>query len=193
MHHSGGAIRNQPNPGIRRGVTISTVIGTIGLGSNLGDRREHLRRGLLGLEQADLELLAISSVWETEPVEVPGGGRFLNMAVRFRTEADPHRVLDLLLDIERREGRVRQLRNGPRTLDLDLLTLGALELRSSRLRLPHPRMWSRSFVLEPLAEIAPELRNPASGLTVVEEAERLRGGERVVRIGSLASAQGHPL
>ena len=189
---AGGLSGINRTPGSAGGATISTVIGTIGLGSNLGDRREHLRSGLLGLEQADLELLAISSVWETEPVDVPGGGRFLNMAVRFRTEADPHRVLDLLLEIERREGRVRQVRNGPRTLDLDLLTLGDLELQSSRLRLPHPRMWNRSFVLEPLAEIAPELRNPASGLTVAEEAERLRGGESVVRIGSLASVQRHP-
>ena len=180
-------------PGFAVRVTISPVIGTIGLGSNLGGRRAHLRRGLLGLEQEGLELLAVSSVWETEPVDAPGGDWFFNMAVRVRTDRDPHRVLDTLLEIERREGRVRQLRNGPRTLDLDLLTLGDLELRSSRLRLPHPRMWSRSFVLEPLAEIAPELRNPATGRTVAEEAERLRGGESVVRIGSLASAQAHPL
>jgi len=169
------------------------VIGTIGLGSNLGDRRGHLRSGLLGLEQEGLDLLAVSSVWETEPVHAPGGNWFLNMALRFRTDMDAHRVLDTLLEIERREGRVRQVRNGPRTLDLDLLTLGRLELRSSRLQLPHPRMWSRRFVLEPLAEIVPELRNPATGLTVVEEAARLRGGESVVRIGSLASARGHTL
>ena len=169
------------------------MIGTIGLGSNLGGRRGHLRRGLLGLERAGLELLAISSVWETEPVDAPGADWFLNMVVRIRTDREPHSVLDTLLEIERLEGRVRQVRNGPRTLDLDLLTLGDLELQSSRLSLPHPRMWSRSFVLEPLAEIAPEIRNPANGRTVAEEAERLRGGESVVRIGSLASAQGQPL
>ena len=169
------------------------MIGTIGLGSNLGDRKEHLRRGLLGLPQEGLEVLAISSVWETEPVDVPAGEWFLNMAARIRTDLDPHHVLDSLLEIERREGRVRRERNGPRTLDLDLLTLGDLELRSSRLQLPHPRMWSRSFVLEPLAEVAPELCNPLTGRTVAEEAERLRGGESVARIGSLASAQGQPL
>jgi 2-amino-4-hydroxy-6-hydroxymethyldihydropteridine diphosphokinase len=169
------------------------VIGTIGLGSNLGDRQEHLRRGLLGLEQGGLELLAVSSVWETEPVDAPCGGQFLNMAVRFRAEHEPRRVLELLMEIERREGRERLVRNGPRTLDLDLLTLGDLELLRRGLQLPHPRMWSRSFVLEPLAEVAPELRNPATGRTVAEEAERLRGGESVVRIGSLASARGLPL
>lgn len=169
------------------------MIGTIGLGSNLGGRRGHLHRGLLGLERVGLELLAISSVWETEPVDAPGGDWFLNMAVRFRTDRDAHHLLDALLEIERREGRVRQGRNGPRSLDLDLLTLGDLRVNSRRLRLPHPRMWSRSFVLEPLAEVAPELRNPATGRTVAEEAERLRGGESVVRIGSLASTQGDAL
>ena len=115
------------------------------------------------------------------------------MAVRFRSDREPECVLDSLLEIERREGRVRQLRNGPRTLDLDLLTLGDLEMRSDRLQLPHPRMWLRSFVLEPLAEVAPELRNPLNGRTVIEEAARLRGAERVVRIGTLASAHEQPL
>jgi 2-amino-4-hydroxy-6-hydroxymethyldihydropteridine diphosphokinase len=169
------------------------VIGTIGLGSNLGDRLEHLRRGLRGLERQGMELLAVSSVWETEPVDAPAGGPFLNMAVRFRADGDPQSVLRRMLEIERREGRVRRVRNGPRTLDLDLLTFGDLDLRTDELRLPHPRMWMRSFVLEPLAEVAPDLRNPATGRTVVQEAERLRGVESVVRIGSLASPRGLPL
>jgi len=169
------------------------VIGTIGLGSNLGDRSEHLRRGLLGLRRSGLELLAVSSVWETQPVDVVGGLWFLNMAVRFSADRDPHLLLDDLQEIELAEGRVRRHQNDPRTLDLDLLTFGDLQLYGDRLQLPHPRMWSRRFVLEPLAEVAPGLRNPATGRSVEQEAARLACGESASRIGLLASAGALPL
>ena len=169
------------------------VIGTIGLGSNLGDRSEHLCLGLLGLERAGLELWAVSSVWETEPVDVVGGLWFFNMAVKFSTSRDPHLLLDDLQRIELAQGRLRQVQNGPRTLDLDLLTLSDLQLRSDRLQLPHPRMWRRRFVLEPLAEVAPELCNPATGRTIAQEVALLAGAESVSRIGRLASAGALPL
>jgi 2-amino-4-hydroxy-6-hydroxymethyldihydropteridine diphosphokinase len=164
---------------------MCAVIGTIGLGSNLGDRWGHLRHGLRGLSRVGARLLAMSSVWESEPVDSPAREWFLNMAVRFDTDRDPLALLDDLLTIEREAGRVRDVPNGPRTLDLDLLTLGELRIRDPRLCLPHPRMWERRFVLEPLAEIAPSLRNPATGRTVVEEAWRLRGRSVVYRVGSL--------
>ena len=98
-----------------------------------------------------------------------------------------------LMEIERSAGRVRTARNGPRTLDLDLLTLGELELSTDRLQLPHPRMWQRRFVLAPLAEVAPELRNPATGRTAAEEATRLNGAAAAFRIGRLAPARRQPV
>lgn len=157
------------------------MIAYVGLGSNLGDRRAHLRAGLEGLCAAGLRLAAASSVWESEPVDAPGSPWFLNMVAAFETDRRPLEVLDVLLDIERRAGRVRAGRNAPRTLDLDLLLLGDLRWRDERLMLPHPRMWERRFVLEPLGEIAPQLRNPDSGRTVAEECARIRHRSRAVR------------
>jgi len=156
------------------------MIAYVGLGSNLGNRRDNLRRGLAGLDDAGLERLATSSVWESEPVDTRDGAWFLNMAVALSTEKDPLDLLDVLLRIEREAGRVRSERNAPRTLDLDLLLLGRLRWRDERLILPHPRMWERGFVLEPLAEIAPDLRNPDTGRTVAEERDRV-GKRSVVR------------
>lgn len=165
----------------------------IALGSNLGDRRRHLEAALAGLREADLPPVEISSVWETEPVDCPSGGWFWNMAVKVRTGRRPLELLDSLLDIEKRTGRVRTVRNAPRTLDIDLLMMGDLVLEHDRLNLPHPRMWQRRFVLEPLAEIEPELINPMTGLTVAEERARSRDRSRVRRIGRLASCRTVPL
>ena len=98
------------------------------------------------------------------------------MVARIDTDRPPMDVLDRLLEIERRAGRIRRRRNDPRTLDLDLLLLGTARLDDPRLVLPHPRMWSRRFVLAPLAELAPALENPATGLTVRETLKEI--GER---------------
>jgi 2-amino-4-hydroxy-6-hydroxymethyldihydropteridine diphosphokinase len=161
------------------------MTGHVALGSNLGDREENLRAGLRGLRLRGIEPVAVSSVWETEPVACPEPLWFLNMVARISTDRPPLEVLDRLLEIEREAGRVREARNEPRILDLDLLLLGSLEVRTGRLTLPHPRMWERRFVLAPLAEIDPDLRNPASGRTVSEELERARDG-RVRRKGTLS-------
>jgi len=167
---------------------MGTVIAYLGLGSNLGDRPAWLRGGVEGLRAAGCELTAASSVWESEPVDSPEPLWFLNMAVAVRTGLQPLELLDVLLDIERRSGRVRTAPNAPRTLDLDLLLLGDLRWRDERLELPHPRMWERRFVLEPLREIAPHLRNPASGRTVAEECERVRYRSVAFEIGRLRLA-----
>lgn len=161
--------------------------GYIALGSNLGDRRRHLEAGLAGLRDAGIRPLEVSSVWETEPVESPSTRWFWNMTVKVETCRNPLEVLDSLLGIEDLEGRRRSIRNGPRTLDLDLLMLGDLEVDHDRLSLPHPRMWQRRFVLEPLAEIEPALVNPFTGLTVVEERDRSLDRSQVRCIGTLAS------
>jgi 2-amino-4-hydroxy-6-hydroxymethyldihydropteridine diphosphokinase len=161
------------------------MTGYIALGSNLGDRRTHLRAGLDGLKNAGLRLTRSSSVWETEPVGVSDPRFFWNMAVEIETSEPPHRVLDVALGIERAAGRERKGSHGSRTLDLDLLTLGDLSVADERLQLPHPRMWKRSFVLAPLAEIAPRLRNPSSGLSVGDELARIAHPTRVCSIGVL--------
>jgi 2-amino-4-hydroxy-6-hydroxymethyldihydropteridine diphosphokinase len=161
--------------------------GYIALGSNLGNRRLYLEAGLEGLRQAEIRSVGISSVWETEPVDSPSSRWFWNMTVKIETDRPPFQLLDSLMGIERNTGRVRSARNGPRTLDLDLLMLGDLVIEHDRLCLPHPRMWQRRFVLEPLAEIEPELINPITGLTVVEECDRSTDRSQVRRIGPLAS------
>jgi len=161
------------------------MTGYIALGSNLGDRRAHLRAGLDGLEDSGLQLTRISSVWETEPVGVSDPTFFLNMVVEIETGQPPHRVLDASLGIERAAGRERNGSQGSRTLDLDLLMLGELSVTDERLQLPHPRMWERCFVLAPLAEIAPRLQNPSSGRFVGDELARIAHPTSVCRIGVL--------
>ncbi len=155
---------------------MSPMDGYIALGSNLGDREAHLRAGVEGMILEGIVPRAASSVWETEPVGSESSNAFLNMVVRVQTDRKPIEVLDSLLAIERGAGRVRGRRNEPRTLDLDLLLLGDVRLDDPRLVLPHPRMWDRRFVLAPLAELAPALRNPKTGLTVRETLQTI--GER---------------
>jgi 2-amino-4-hydroxy-6-hydroxymethyldihydropteridine diphosphokinase len=112
-----------------------------------------------------------SSLYHTAPWGPVAQPPFLNMAVLVRTTLSPHRLLDLCLSIERREGRVRAERFGPRTLDVDILAFGELVLSDERLTLPHPRLLERAFALVPLAEIAPEL--VIGGVGIGEAAERL--------------------
>jgi 2-amino-4-hydroxy-6-hydroxymethyldihydropteridine diphosphokinase len=162
---------------------MGPVVGYIGLGSNLGDRAGHLRAGVEGLRGGGLQLLGASSVWETEPVEAPAPHWFLNMAVAVRGFAEPLAWLDLLERVERLAGRRRGAPNAPRTLDLDLLLLGSLVCRGDRLTLPHPRMWDRRFVLEPLAEIAAGVTDPVSGRTVQDRLRDLRDASAVRRVG----------
>jgi len=161
----------------------------IGLGSNLGDRRAHLRRGIEALAARGIPPAALSGVWESAPLDCREPQRFLNMVVRVETSRDPERLLDELLAIEREAGRVRGERNAPRTLDLDLLLAGDRRLRLPHLVLPHPRMGGRRFVLAPLAEVAPGLRDPVSGRTVTELEHELRHEQPDVRrLGPLPSA-----
>ena len=165
----------------------------IALGSNLGDRKGHLEAGLEGLGLLGMKPAAVSSVWETEPIGTTFPRWFWNMVVMTRTDREPLELLDALLEIERRNGRRRREPNAPRTLDMDLLLLGDVTVDVERLRLPHPRMWERRFVLEPLAEIAPTLRNPSSGRTVRQENERMANNGRVLKLGDLASCPSLPL
>ena len=165
----------------------------LGLGTNLGHRASNLRSGLDGLVRAGAPPLAVSSVWETEPVDASGERWFWNMAAEVEWSRAPIDLLDLVLAIEARTGRTRTVPGAPRTLDLDLWLVGDRVESGPRLELPHPRMWTRRFVLAPLAEIAPDARNPGTGRTVVEELGRLQDRAIVRRIGPLASLETRPL
>jgi 7,8-dihydro-6-hydroxymethylpterin-pyrophosphokinase len=122
-------------------------------------------------------------------VDAPGSGQFLNMVALVQATGSAFDLLDRLMQIEAGAGRERTTPGAPRTLDLDLLLMGDLVLDDPRLTLPHPRMWQRSFVLEPLAEIAPELVNRMSGRTVTEECREARGGPAVRRVLSAAQVE----
>jgi 2-amino-4-hydroxy-6-hydroxymethyldihydropteridine diphosphokinase len=137
----------------------------VGLGANLGDRERTLRAAVDALAAEDgVEVAAVSSLRETEPVGVGEQPRFLNGAVALETTLAARGLLDLLLAIEQRFGRVRVLgEHGPRTLDLDLLLYGDEQVDEPGLTLPHPHLHERRFVLEPLAELAPGLVVPGRG------------------------------
>lgn len=169
------------------------MTGYVALGSNLGDRSAHLRLAIERMVAAGVAPRALSSVWETEAVDCDEPLPFLNMALAVETELEPLALLDALQAIERRAGRAAGTTRAPRTLDIDVLLLDDLVLDHPRLTLPHPRMWRRSFVLAPLAEVAPELRNPASGRTVAEERSALARPSAVRRLGPLARARAVPL
>ncbi len=126
----------------------------LGLGSNLGDRWAHLRAAVAGLP----DVTAVSGVYETEPVDgPPGQGRYLNAVVELDTELSPHQLLELARRLEDESGRVRDERWGPRPLDVDVLMVGDLVVDEPELTVPHPRLWERSFVLVPLADVAPDV------------------------------------
>ena len=141
----------------------------VGLGANLGDRQRMLQRAvaLLG-DTSGIDVIAVSTFRETDPVGVPPQPRYLNGAVTGRTEQPAERLLKELHQIELDRGRQRPYPGAPRTLDLDLLLYGEMVVDRASLRVPHPRYRERRFVLEPLAEIAPGWRDPVTGLTVRE-------------------------
>jgi 2-amino-4-hydroxy-6-hydroxymethyldihydropteridine diphosphokinase len=126
----------------------------LGLGSNLGDRLGYLRRAVDDID----ERVACSDVYETEPVGGPPGQQpYLNLVVELATERSPRALLELARRLETEAGRVRSVRHGPRTLDVDVLLVGDLSVEEPDLVVPHPRMWERRFVLAPLRQLAPEL------------------------------------
>ncbi len=142
------------------------MIAYLGLGSNLGDRERHIYDALRELAEAgDVRIVACSSLHETAPVGgPPNQPQYLNAVAELATDLDPRALLERLQVVERRHGRERSVRNGPRTLDLDLLLYGDRTLAEPGLIVPHPRMWERSFVLGPLAELTDVARLPgASG------------------------------
>jgi 2-amino-4-hydroxy-6-hydroxymethyldihydropteridine diphosphokinase len=134
----------------------------VSLGSNIGDRAAHLKRAVELLSVLpETKLVKVSGIIETEPVDVPkefSGMKFLNQAAVFETDLSPHEFSDRMHAIEDDMGRVRLVRNGPRTIDIDLIDFGGVKMDDPELTLPHPRARERDFVLEPLAELGVELK-----------------------------------
>ncbi len=129
----------------------------VALGANLGDRESSLREALSKLvSESGIELQAISRVYETAPVGYKDQPSFLNLVVRVWTQRTPLELLRRLLEIEQEMGRVRDIRFGPRIIDLDLLLVGETKMDTPELTLPHPRMGERAFVLVPLRDVWPE-------------------------------------
>lgn len=139
--------------------------GYLGLGSNIGERRENLLAAVRELPAHGVDVLAASSVYDTEPVGlVLDQPEFLNACLRVRTEHEPLALLDACKEVERVVGRTAGgVRHGPRVIDVDVLLLGDVEFVSERLTLPHPEVTSRRFVLVPLLELDPDLTLPGLG------------------------------
>ncbi len=154
----------------------------LSLGSNLGDRTAHLKTAIDHL-RAFGEVVAVSSFYETEPVEFVAQPWFLNCVVKLDTEKMPKQLLAGILHLEHEMGRQRKQKKGPRTIDLDILLFGNSIIQSPGLNVPHPAMHERRFVLEPLAEIAPELRHPVLKKTIRELREELPKGQIVKKVG----------
>jgi 2-amino-4-hydroxy-6-hydroxymethyldihydropteridine diphosphokinase len=151
------------------------------LGSNVGDRRAHLHAAAEALPHHGVEVEAASSLYETEPVgEITEQPDFLNACLRIGTALEPEPLLDVCKGIEIARGRTLGPRHGPRPLDVDLLLLGDVELRTDRLTLPHREVATRRFVLEPLLELDPELTLP-DGRRLADCLASLPEGEQEVR------------
>ena len=132
-------------------------IAYIGLGSNLGDRAGNIGQAIGLLQKNGIKVLKTSAVIETAPVGGPPQNKFLNAVVKVETRLSPVELLDHCQAIEQKLGRVRTVANGPRTIDLDILLYDHLAMDTPQLKIPHPRMFERAFVLEPLKEIEPDL------------------------------------
>jgi 2-amino-4-hydroxy-6-hydroxymethyldihydropteridine diphosphokinase len=139
----------------------------LGLGSNLGDRAAHIKKALQWLE-SQVELTAVSPIYETEPLGIKEQPWFLNAVCAGQTALTPQALLEFVKGIEKRMGRTQTIRFGPRPIDIDILFYDDLVLETPTLQLPHPRLTRRAFVLVPLTQIAPRLVHPLSGRTIQE-------------------------
>ena len=164
---------------------LSVAVGYLGLGSNVGDRRAQLEAAVRELPAYGVDVLASSSVYETEPVGLVLDQReFYNACLRVETELGPEELLDACKAVERALGRVAGgIRHGPRPIDVDLLLLGSRQYSSDRLTLPHAEVLSRRFVLVPLLELDPSLTLP-DGVRLADALTTLGGfGQDVRRAG----------
>jgi len=150
----------------------------LSLGSNLGDRAANLREAVAQLEVVG-RLIAISTMYETQPVDVPDQPWFLNCIAAFETNKTPRELLELALRIEAAMGRLRMRDKGARKIDIDIVLFGDRIVDEPGLKIPHPSMYQRRFVLEPLVEIAPDAHHPELGKTARELLAALPTGQTV--------------
>ena len=150
----------------------------LSLGSNIGDRQNHLREAVAKLETLG-RVISVSSFYETEPVEFTEQAWFLNCAVALQTTKAPEQLLALILQLEQQMGRQRLQKKGPRAIDIDILLFADVVIDSPELTIPHPALQQRRFVLEPLAEIAPEAQHPILRKTIRELLDDLPAGQIV--------------
>ena len=155
----------------------------LSLGSNLGDRAENLRTAIARLAGLG-EVVTVSSFYETEPVELTAQPWFLNCALKLDTEKMPRQMIAWILALEKGMGRQRKQKNGPRTIDIDIVFFGGSIVKLPSLTVPHPKMHERRFVLEPLTEIAAEARHPVFKRTVKELRDALPPGQAVRKIAA---------
>ncbi|MFZ0418970.1 MAG: 2-amino-4-hydroxy-6-hydroxymethyldihydropteridine diphosphokinase [Candidatus Sulfotelmatobacter sp.] len=153
----------------------------LSLGSNIGDREGHLREAQERLSGVG-RVSAVSSFYETEPVEFTEQRWFLNCVVGLETGLTPQQLMTSILGIEEAMGRRRVQKKGPRIIDIDILLFGDTILNSLEVTVPHPAMHERRFVLEPLAEIAPGVRHPVLNKTIIELRDALPAGQTVRRL-----------
>lgn len=155
-------------PGENGGSLMAVALAYLSLGSNLGDRKSNLQQASNELAKAG-EIVCGSSVYETEPQDYADQPAFLNCVLALKSELSPFALLRWTQGIETAMGRTpSDIAKGPRLIDIDILLLGTFIVHSERLTIPHPRMLQRRFVLEPLAEIAPDLRHPETGSLLSE-------------------------
>jgi len=153
----------------------------LSLGSNLGDREANLRTAIEKLGEFG-NIAAVSSFYETEPVEVTAQPWFVNCAVKLDTEKMPRQLISAILALEQSMGRQRKQQKGPRTIDIDILLFGSSVIDIPSLTVPHPHLHERRFVLEPLAEIAPDVRHPIFKRSVRELRDALPPGQTVRKL-----------
>ena len=156
-------------------------IAYLSLGSNVGNREGSLRDAVSRLGSLG-RIVSVSSFYETEPVEFTEQPWFLNCAVALETKLSAEELMQALLEIERQMGRERTGKKGPRTIDIDVVFFGEAVVHSPYVTVPHPAMHQRRFVLEPLAEIAPEARHPILKKTVSELRDLLAAGQTVRKL-----------
>jgi 2-amino-4-hydroxy-6-hydroxymethyldihydropteridine diphosphokinase len=147
----------------------------LGLGSNIGDREGMIASALAKLTAPDLELLRLSSLYETEPIGLREQRWFLNQVAEFSTTLFPMQLLRRIHRVERELGRVRTVANGPRTIDIDILLYGNAVVKTKVLEIPHPRYRERRFTLAPLADLEPSMRDPVTRKTMAEMLAALEG------------------
>ena len=164
----------------------------LGLGSNLDDRLAHLQQAVEALDEDPLTRVdAVSSVYETAPVGGPAQADYLNLAVRVATRRRPHGLLALCHDVERRLGRERGERWGPRTIDVDILLYGERRVERRGLEIPHPRLAERAFALVPLMEVAPGATLP-DGRALSQVLAGLAPVEGIHAVGTQVHLPGRP-